>query len=104
MSGGQSRKRGTGDLLIRDEFLKMLRCPVTLEPLALADAVLLAQLNESIAAGSLKNRAGDLVEEPLEGGLVDPSMRAGFIPFGMAFLRWCPMRRFRLARTIHRKS
>jgi uncharacterized protein YbaR (Trm112 family) len=59
--------------MMRDEFLKMLRCPLTRQPLAIADGALLAQLNAMIVRGALANRAGDPIDEPLEGGLIDPN-------------------------------
>lgn len=48
----------------------ILVCPSDHTPLAAAEKSLLSKLNQAIAAGRVKNRAGRLVEEPLEGGLV----------------------------------
>jgi uncharacterized protein YbaR (Trm112 family) len=58
---------------IRDEFLSMLRCPVTRRPLTRADADLIARLNAQIGKKALKNRAGDAIETPLEEGLLEPT-------------------------------
>ena len=49
----------------------MLRCPMTQRPLTVADASLVERLNRRIAAGRLANRAGDAIDEPLDGGLVE---------------------------------
>lgn len=55
---------------ISPEFLAILRCPddrSTLEP---ADAATLTRLNGQVADKTLRNRGGELVARPLEGGLV----------------------------------
>jgi len=51
-------------------LLATLICPETRTRLHLADEALIARLNRESAAGDLKNRAGRLVEDPLEGGLI----------------------------------
>lgn len=51
------------------ELLKLLCCPETRQALHEAEAPLVEKLNQQIAAGSLKNRAGRLVAEKLNGGL-----------------------------------
>lgn len=51
-------------------LLATLVCPETRTRLHLADEALVARLNRERAAGSLKNRAGRVVEEPLGGGLI----------------------------------
>lgn len=56
--------------MISDELLAILVCPENRTPLALAEAALLRALNEAIAAGRLKNKAGDAVSEKLAGALV----------------------------------
>jgi len=56
--------------MIDSEFLNLLRCPESQQTLSVADAALVRSLNEKIAAGSLKNRAGETVGQPLDGGLV----------------------------------
>jgi uncharacterized protein YbaR (Trm112 family) len=56
-------------MLSRD-FLAMVRCPENRTPLALADQPLMAQINRAIAAGRLKNRAGQTLSRSLDGGLV----------------------------------
>ena len=56
--------------MIEASLLKILCCPETRQPLAVADAPTVARLNERIAARALKNRGGKAVTEPCEGGLV----------------------------------
>ena len=52
------------------ELLAILACPETHQPLALADAALLAALNARIEAGGVKNVGGEPVADALEAGLV----------------------------------
>jgi uncharacterized protein YbaR (Trm112 family) len=52
------------------ELLEILVCPETRQPVAPADAALIERLNAEIAAGSLRNRGGDPVREPLQEGLL----------------------------------
>ena len=52
------------------DFLQILRCPESQQTLAHADAALLEKLNQRLAAGQLKNRAGQTIIEPLTEGLV----------------------------------
>jgi uncharacterized protein len=56
--------------MVAPELIAILCCPETHQPVALADPPLVARLNESIAAGQMRNRAGQLVQEPLDGALV----------------------------------
>ena len=58
-----------------DALLAILVCPQTHAPLRRAETALLARLNERQAAGLLKNQGGTLLEEALEGGLVDAASR-----------------------------
>ena len=57
-------------MAIRKELLDILACPETKQPLTLADAALVARLNERIEQGQLTNRGGEQVTEPIDGGLV----------------------------------
>ncbi len=52
------------------EFLKILCCPETRQDLHSADPALIQSLNQQIAAGTLKNRAGQPVADHIEAGLV----------------------------------
>ena len=56
--------------MIDKDLLKILVCPENRTPLRLADESLLDRLNRAVAAGMLKNRVGQPVQSPLEGGLV----------------------------------
>ena len=56
--------------LISPELLAILVCPEDRRPLRLADEPLVASLNQAIARRQLHNRGGDLLETPLDGGLV----------------------------------
>ena len=56
--------------MIDAELLKILCCPETRQPLTLADAALVQRLNEQIAAGQLRNRAGKPVTRKCDGGLL----------------------------------
>lgn len=55
---------------IHQELLDILACPETKQPLTLASTDLLTTLNQRIRGGSCKNRHGDTVSEPIDGGLV----------------------------------
>lgn len=52
------------------ELLAILCCPETKQDVALASDALIDSLNEKIREGTLKNKAGRLVKEPLDGGLL----------------------------------
>lgn len=56
--------------MIDKELLEILVCPENRTKLSLADDQLVAKLNQAITAGTLKNRVGEPIEAPLEGGLV----------------------------------
>lgn len=56
--------------MISKELLDILVCPDDRTPLSLADDGLVARLNQQVAAGQLKNKAGDKVDRTLDGGLL----------------------------------
>jgi uncharacterized protein YbaR (Trm112 family) len=56
--------------MIDPELMKILCCPETHQELRMAETARVDELNRQIAAGSLRNRAGQLVTEKLDGGLV----------------------------------
>ena len=56
-------------------MLKIMCCPETHQPIELADASLVARLNEGISAGQLKSRGGQLVKERIDGGLIRADKR-----------------------------
>ena len=51
------------------DFLAMLVCPTSREPLRCASDGELAALNDAIASGGVRNRGGNPVSEALEGAL-----------------------------------
>jgi uncharacterized protein YbaR (Trm112 family) len=56
--------------MIDPELLKIMCCPETHQSIELADASLVAKLNEEINAGQLRNRGGQLIKERIGGGLI----------------------------------
>ncbi len=56
--------------MIDPELLKIMCCPETHQPIELADASLVAKLNEGINAGQHKSRGGQLIKERIDGGLI----------------------------------
>lgn len=59
--------------MIDEEFLGMLVCPSSRRPLREATAAELEAVSARIAAGAAKNRGGNVVETPIEAGLVPDS-------------------------------
>lgn len=57
-------------MALDQQLLDILACPETKEPVSVADAALIAQLNAAIEAGTVKNRVGDVITEKIDGGLV----------------------------------
>jgi uncharacterized protein YbaR (Trm112 family) len=62
-------------MAINKELLDILACPETKQSLTLAEADLLATLNERIRQGKLTNRSGKPVTETIDGGLVREDRR-----------------------------
>ena len=56
--------------MIAPEFLAMLVCPASRQPLREATAAELATVHQAMAAGAARNRAGQPVTEAIDGGLV----------------------------------
>lgn len=52
------------------ELIEILACPETKQPVHLAEPDRVERVNRAIAAGTLKNREGEAVTEPIEAGLV----------------------------------
>jgi uncharacterized protein YbaR (Trm112 family) len=52
------------------ELLDIIVCPVSHQPLQLADQALLARINQAIGAGWVKDQLGRTVAEPLEEALI----------------------------------
>ena len=57
-------------MAVNAELLEILVCPETRQPVALADAAVLARLNAEIDAGRLRNRGGDKVSKRIDEGLL----------------------------------
>jgi uncharacterized protein YbaR (Trm112 family) len=56
--------------MISKELLDILCCPETKEDLILIEESLLKKINNLIAAQKIKNRAGQIVKEAIQGGLI----------------------------------
>ncbi len=56
--------------MIDADLLKILCCPETHQEVRLAEPAVIDKLNAQITAGTLKNRAGQPVQEKIEAGLV----------------------------------
>jgi len=56
--------------LIDPGLLKILCCPETRQPVSEADAALVTELNNRIAAGAVKNRGGKSVSYKIDGALI----------------------------------
>jgi uncharacterized protein YbaR (Trm112 family) len=52
------------------ELLELLRCPETMQPVTLASPEQLAQVEAWRSSGSLKDRSGKPITEPISEGLV----------------------------------
>jgi uncharacterized protein YbaR (Trm112 family) len=60
----------SGNVNIDKDLLAILCCPETKQDVALAEPALISQLNQRIGRGDLKNKAGQVVSEKLDGGLI----------------------------------
>ena len=56
--------------MVDPALLEILCCPETHQGLTLADPALVELLNQQIAAGQLRNRKGQAVNQKVDGGLV----------------------------------
>ena len=56
--------------MISSELLDLLVCPEDKSDVALVEDDVLSQINAAIDAGSVKNRAGEVVTESIDGGLL----------------------------------
>ena len=55
---------------VSQELLEILVCPETKQPVAPASDEVLQKINREIEAGTLRNRGGEPVTQPLTEGLV----------------------------------
>ena len=56
--------------MVNPELLDILVCPETKQPLKVAGADLLDQVNQAVEGGRLKNQGGDRVKDRIEEGLL----------------------------------
>ncbi len=56
--------------MISQELLDILCCPETKEDLSIADQALIDRINAKISSGGIKNRAGQVVKEKIDSGLI----------------------------------
>ena len=56
--------------MIDKELLKIMCCPETHQPLEFADEETVKRINSEIKSGRIKNRAGEIVREEIDGGLI----------------------------------
>ncbi|MDX1567678.1 MAG: hypothetical protein R3223_07745 [Longimicrobiales bacterium] len=56
--------------MVDPELLEILVCPETKQPVRAADDDLVERVNSAIREGRMENRAGDKVQDPIDGGLV----------------------------------
>ncbi|NNE01461.1 MAG: Trm112 family protein [Pirellulaceae bacterium] len=56
-------------------LVALLRCPVDGSTLAIADADLVNTLNDSIAAGELRDRLDQKITQPIDAALTTPDQR-----------------------------
>ena len=56
--------------MIDPDLLKILCCPESHQEVRLADSAVIDRLNQQIAAGALKTRAGQPVKEKIDGCLI----------------------------------
>jgi uncharacterized protein YbaR (Trm112 family) len=56
--------------MVDASLVAILACPETHQPVHVADEATVVKVNAAIAAGTLKNRDGETVGEPIEAGLI----------------------------------
>ena len=56
--------------MIDRDLLDILACPENKTPVKLADQPLVDTINSAIEKGEVKNRGGQKIEQPIDGGLV----------------------------------
>jgi uncharacterized protein YbaR (Trm112 family) len=56
--------------LVNTSLLQILRCPQDHSELSLADAALVARVNEQIAAGTISTVGGQSLKKSVDGGLI----------------------------------
>ena len=56
--------------MIDEKLLELIRCPFSGQNMTVADASVIADLNEKIAQGNIRDHADQLVEGSLDEGLI----------------------------------
>lgn len=56
--------------MVDKELLDILCCPETKQDLALLDTKMIEKINKQIQLGTVKNRGGELVKDPIDAGLL----------------------------------
>jgi uncharacterized protein len=56
--------------MVDASLVAILACPETHQPVKLADEPTVQKVNAAIAAGTVKNRDGEAVGEPIQAGLI----------------------------------
>ena len=56
--------------MVAKELLDILCCPETQQELTPIEGEIIVRINTRIKEGSLKNRGGDVMKEPIDAGLV----------------------------------
>ena len=56
--------------MVDKELLDILCCPETKQDLTLVEGSAIAKINQRIKEGTLKNRSGETIKEPIGGGLL----------------------------------
>ena len=64
--------------MIAEKFLKLLVCPESRTALTSADGALVNKLNGAVARRELKNKAGRVLESPLDGLLIRADGSIGY--------------------------
>jgi len=56
--------------MVDKELLDILCCPETKQDLVLADQKVIDRINKQIQQGTIKNRGGETVKDPIDSGLI----------------------------------
>lgn len=56
--------------MVEKELLDILCCPETKQDLTLIEGPVIAKINQRIKEGTLKNRAGETIQEPIDSALL----------------------------------
>jgi uncharacterized protein YbaR (Trm112 family) len=56
--------------MVDASLVAILACPETHQPVHVADEATVAKINTAIAAGTVKNREGEAVDEAIQTGLI----------------------------------